>query len=281
MPEITEPGVYNLTHEEYHADPVPQGSLSQSGAKMLLPPSCPAKFKHNREHPPEPKREYDHGHAAHKLVLGKGAEIVVIDADSWRTKVAQEARKEAHTEGKIPLLTAEYERAVAMAAQIDAHPIASALFRDGEPEKSLFWRDEDIWRRALLDWLPNRREGKRLIVPDYKTTRTANPDSLQKIVWDYRYMQQADWYLDGMKALGLADDDARFVFVFQEKTEPYLVTVAEPDVVALRIGRLFNQQAIDLYRWCLNADHWPGYTGDVELITLPGWVENKYLEAAL
>lgn len=38
---ITEPGVYDLPAEVYHADPVEGGSLSSTGARKLLPPSCP------------------------------------------------------------------------------------------------------------------------------------------------------------------------------------------------------------------------------------------------
>ncbi|MBO0827768.1 MAG: hypothetical protein J2P24_08300 [Streptosporangiales bacterium] len=48
---ITEPGVYNLPAAVYHADPVPGGSLSQSGAKKLLPPSCPALYRYWADHP--------------------------------------------------------------------------------------------------------------------------------------------------------------------------------------------------------------------------------------
>ena len=42
---VDEPGVYDgLDEAAYHADPVPGGSLSASGAKLLLPPSCPALY---------------------------------------------------------------------------------------------------------------------------------------------------------------------------------------------------------------------------------------------
>ena len=33
---ITKPGVYDLPEDDYHADPVPDWSLSASGAKLLL-----------------------------------------------------------------------------------------------------------------------------------------------------------------------------------------------------------------------------------------------------
>jgi hypothetical protein len=75
---ITQPGVYDLPADVYHADPVPAelgGSLSSSGAKLLLPPSCPAIYQWARTHPTY-SDAFDFGHAAHKKVLGAGAEIV-------------------------------------------------------------------------------------------------------------------------------------------------------------------------------------------------------------
>jgi hypothetical protein len=277
---IDQPGVYDLPDEVYHADPVPGGSLSVSGARKLLPPSCPARFRYERDNPPAPKAVFDLGHAAHRLVLDAGPDIVVVDAGDWRTKVARTARDEAHAAGAVPLLAADYEQVQAMAAALREHPIASALLRPdtGRPEQTLVWVDAGtkVWRRARLDWYPYPGSG-RLIVPDYKTCRSAAPDDLQRAISEYGYHQQAAWYLDGIKALGLAEDP-QFVLVFQETSAPYLVTVAQPDRTALRIGAHLNRVALMTYRECVAADRWPGYSDDVELIQLPAWVENRYAE---
>lgn len=279
--EITEPGIYDIPNAVYHADPVPAGSLSSSGAKKLLPPSCPARFAYEREHPPEPKDHFDFGSAAHKVVLGAGDDIVVIDADSWRTKDAKEQKALAHLDGKIPLLTHDYQQVCEMADAIRAHPIANTLFQpeSGKAEQSLFWIDErsGIWRRARLDWLPDQTGDGRLIVPDYKTCRSADPEQLARDVHNFAYHRQAAWYLDGIDALDIADD-AAFIFVFQEKEPPYLVTVAEVDTTALRIGRHLNRMAIAIYRDCMASGEWPAYHPDVHLISLPGWAENRYAE---
>ncbi|MGH9249017.1 MAG: PD-(D/E)XK nuclease-like domain-containing protein [Acidimicrobiales bacterium] len=284
MTTIDQPGIYDMPVADYLADPVPGGSLSQSGANRLLPPSCPARFRWWADNPPAPTATFDFGHAAHRLILGAGPDIVVVDADDWRTKAAQQARKDAHEAGQVPLLRADYEQAQAMETAVRKHPIAGALFEPGAgtPERSLFWVDEisGIWRRARLDWLPAHRGQGRFVVPDYKTCRSADPETLQRAIWDYRYNQQAAWYLNGIAELA-HDPLATFVFVFQEKEPPYLVTVAEPDPASLRIGRWHNRRAIETYHDCMTADHWPGYADDVELIPLPAWVENRYLEEAL
>ena len=277
---VTEPGVYaNISDTVYHGDPVPQGSLSSSGARKLLSPSCPALYKHARDSAQAPKREFDLGHAAHTLVLGAGPEIVEIEHDNWRTNAAKDAATEAREAGKVPLLSKDFEVVQAMAAALREHPTASALLRPegGQPELSMFWVDPEtrIWCRARTDWLDVSRPG-RLIVPDYKTCISAAPDDLQRAIWDHGYHQQADWYLSGLRALGLAADDSQFVFIFQEKRAPHLVTVAQPDPFALRIGAHLNREARHLYRECVTSGRWPGYTDEVALISLPGWVENRY-----
>ncbi len=37
MTPITAPGVYVIPADDYHADPVPGGSISASGARRILP----------------------------------------------------------------------------------------------------------------------------------------------------------------------------------------------------------------------------------------------------
>lgn len=272
---ITEPGVYDLPDDVYHGDPVPGGSLSASGAKLIL--DCPARFRHAADHGGERKDVFDFGTAAHKYVLGTGPDIVVVDAKDWKTKAAQEAKKLAHDHGRVPLLAHELDAVKAMARKIEEHPIAGALFEagNGKAEQSLFWRDDEfeVWRRARLDWLPlGVSSAGRLIVPDYKTTTSAAPDAISKAIYNFRYHQQADWYSQAVQALGLAER-VLFLFVFQEKQAPYLVTVVEATVDFLRLGRSENRRALALYADCVATGHWPGYSDDVVRIEPPRWAQ--------
>lgn len=281
---LTEPGVYDLPAAVYHSDPVQGGSLSSSGAKKLLPPSCPALFKHYLDHGQTPRVEFDLGHAAHAAVLGAGEPIQVIDADDYRSKDARAQRDAAYADGRIPLLRADHEVVQGMAAAIRDHPVAGRLFAPdaGTPEQTLIWRDGEfgVWRRAMLDWLPNRQRGQRLIVADYKTSRSAEPSSITKALDSYGYAQQAAWYLDAVKALNLHGGiEPAFVFVFQEKTAPYLVTVAQPDPDALNWGDVLNRKAIHTYRTCMRTGHWPGYADDVISVGLPPWAVRQHEDA--
>jgi hypothetical protein len=275
---ITEPGVYDMTSVEYHADPVPGGSLSSTGARKLLD-TCPALFDYERRNPPAPTKAFDTGNAAHDTLLGGGPEIVVCDYPDWRTKKAQDEAKEHRARGAVPILPAERQEVDAIVAAIRTHPTAGPLFAEGtgRPEASLFWTDErtGINRRARIDWLPHQTSGSRLIVPDLKTCRSAKREEFAKSAMDHGYHQQGPFYLDGIKALGLGEDPV-FVFVAVEKKPPYLVNVIQLDVVAMRIGASLNRDAIDIYAECVRTGEWPGYGNEVELASLPYWYERKF-----
>jgi len=276
---IDTPGVYDIPEDYYHADPIPGGSLSSSGARKILPPSCPAIFRHEQLHGQQHRPVFDFGHAAHKRVLGVGAPICVVDAPDWRTKAAREQRDAAYAAGHVPVLAAEAAVVEEMSAAILAHPVASMLLDPdaGKPEQSLFWQDGDIWCRARLDFLRHPDESGRIIVVDYKTCLSAEPAAIAKSVASYGYHQQAAFYSAGVRALGLADE-VGFLFVCQEKTAPYLVTIAEVDALALRIGQARNEQALEVYAECKATDTWPGHTDDIALIALPAWITNQYPE---
>jgi len=281
--KVTEAGVYDMPEELYHLDPVEGGSLSSSGARKLLPPHCPAIYKHERDNPPAPKKTFEIGSAAHKLVLGSGPELVRIDAERWDTKAVKAEVAAVRADGGIPLKPAEYKQVHDMADAIRQHRWAGALFDPeyGQPEQTLIWQDRPtgVWRRARLDWLPHSRDG-RLIIPDYKTSHSADPGVISRTVYQFGYYQQADWYTDGARELGLGEDPA-FLFVVQSKDAPYLITVVELRPSYLRIGRERNRQALEVYAECTATGHWPGHTDDIELISPPGWVENRYLQEAL
>lgn len=270
-------GVYDgMPEDEYHGDPVPGGSLSCSGAKKLLPPSCPAKFAWEREHPPAPTEAMERGTAAHKLVLGVGAPITVIQADDWRTKKAQQERDAARAEGGVPLLAADWARVQAMRDALLGHPLAASLLSParGKTEQSVFWPDPGtgIWRRARLDLMPAPDGGRRMIATDYKTARSADPAAISKTVANLRYYMQDPWYRDAIEAIYPGSDPA-FLFIFQETEPPYLVTVAELHPAAVEAGRDLNRLAVERYRDCEESGIWPGYspTDDIELIRLPAW----------
>ena len=269
------PGIYEMDEAAYHADPVPGGSLSASGAKILL--DCPAKYDWQRRHPVH-KDAYDFGSAAHRLVLGTGPELAIIEYDDWRTKAAKEEREAARAADQIPVLKHDYAQVAAMAEALQAHPLAAAALdqaRGGKPEQSLFMQDETsgVWLRARLDWMPDPHSAMRPVIFDYKTTKNANPDTFAREMANYHYHLSGAWY--SHLYYEITGVNAPFLLIAQDKEPPYLVAVCQPDAEAIRTGRQLMRDAIERYAACAAADDWPGYGDDIHTISLPPWARAR------
>jgi hypothetical protein len=272
-------GVFDMPAADYHRDPVPGGSLSSTGARKLLEPAGPAKFKWALDHPgnDEGSQAFDFGTAAHQLVLGDPENrVAVLDYPDWRSKEARAAADQARANGLTPLLRRQWETVADMADAIRSHPEAATLLHasSGKPERTLIWQDKPsgVWCRARVDWLRNQAP----TVVDYKTTKDASAETFSRTAADYGYHIQAAFYSEGIRALGI-DPAPTFLFVAQEKVAPYLVNVIELDDQALALGRTFMRIALNTYRDCKASGHWPGFSG-IELTTLPEWYLRQYDE---
>lgn len=278
---ITEPGIYDgLDEAEYHRDPVPGGSLSSTGAREMLPPSCPALHHYRRTHPVF-KDVFDFGSAAHKLVLGTGPKVEVIDARDWRTNAAKDQRDAARENGFIPLLKHEWQHVEDMAAAIQDHPLAGELLdplAGGKAEQSLFWRDPDfeVWCRVRLDWLSGHRVTStgQLIIVDYKTADSADPETFaRKSAANWGYHQQDAFYSEGVRVV--LGEDPVFWFIAQDKNPPYLVSVVELSPEDQRAGHELNRIALERYRDCKQSGIWPGYPNEAVTVAMPPWARSR------
>ena len=271
--------VKDLSDVEYHAD---RTTLSASGAKLLLPPSTPAKFREAMDNPPPPKPVFDFGHLVHGLVLGVGQELEILDpaihglkADGTVAQVPQmtgawkKADQAARAAGKLPVSKDDFEAARMMSNRVLTDKVAGPLFRKGEPEVSWYATDPDtgVQLRARPDWQTNI-DGRPVIV-DLKTTQDGNPDTLGRTADRYQYFLQAAWYITVAELLGMEDPD--FLFVFVEKSAPYLVTVGRPLADEVAYGRQQMRDALQRYRDCTEADVWPGYEPIIHPMRLPPW----------
>ena len=266
-------GLYAGIHDSaYHGD---RTSLSSSGARRLLPPSCPAIFAYERDNPPKPLPQFDVGKCAHKMILGVGEKIVRVDAENWTTKAARAKRDQAHADGHVPMLAAELDAAQRMAGAVHSHRLAGALLRSGEPEMSGYWHDEQTGVRLRFrpDWLTDPRKG-RIIIVDVKTSVSASPQDFSSSAARYGYAIQAAWYLAAAKALEI-DEEPVFLFVVVDKTPPHMVSVIELDADAIAYGRRQMRRAINTYAECETSGVWPGWGNDVHLVGLPRWIYNS------
>lgn len=269
---ITEPGIHpDLSDADYHRDPVPETSLSVTGAKRLL--QSPARFAYDREHPVV-KKAFDYGHAAHARILGRGMSVVAYPAEvlakdgAASTNAAKAFAAEARKRGEVVLKQAEVDTIDAMAAAILDNEAAEWLLRDGVAEESYFWRDPEthIMLRARADWQTHMPTGRPCIV-DYKTTaKTADPEEFGWEAGRFGYHMQADHYPEGRRIL--TGEDPAFVFIAQEKDPPYLVSVCELDEDAREVGAQRNAVARRLYLQCMTRGQWPGYAPRIHRVSI-------------
>jgi hypothetical protein len=274
---IPGPGVHDLTDEEYFGPALSSATLSSTGARVLLAPGGPARFRHQADTGTvETKRQFDLGHAVHTWTLGNGPDVVLFpgtgaNPEAWQKTADKEAVAALRAAGKVPLRPADYATAKAMVAAVKAHPLAAKLLTRGEPEKTLIWRDEatGVLCRAKADWL--RPDG----IVDVKTAADASEDGLTKAGYNHGHPIQAPFYLRGFRALHPVVTPF-FSFVCVEKEPPYLVHVTQLKERAIAWGDRQVSQALEIYRDCQASGVWPGYpTDEITEIDLPAWVRTE------
>lgn len=281
------PGIHlDIASADYFADPCSVPSLTQSIASVLLEQSPRhAALRHPKLNPawePYEDTKFNIGNAAHKLLIGRGKELVVVEADDWRTKAAKEARDEAHAKGNVAILAHQHVTARAMAdafkEQIRAIPECDGAFgptKGGCGEVVIIAEYNGVMLRSMVDWM---RDTTRL--DDLKTTgMTASPDRLPYAMadggWDLQAAIQE-------RILDVLDPSMRgrrhHYFYLQENDDPYEVTVCELPEAVMTIGRAKLDRAIAIWSACMASNRWPGYPRVVQSPTYPPYMEARVME---
>lgn len=282
----------DATAADYHADRLsPEPSLSSSVAAILLDRSPRhAWAAHPRLNPAfapdeEPTRAREIGTAAHKLILGRGAEVVTIDAADYKGGAARTCRAELYAAGKAPILRPDMGRAQTVASAVAeqvAHIEDCAGFFDARPELVAVAQDmTGAWLRCMVDRFEDRETSA--VIWDIKTGDTsAAPHALGRRIASMGYDVQAAFYERVILALRPAlAGRLTFRWVFVENDPPHLVTVAELDNAGLEIGRKKVAAAVALWNRCIAEQSWPGYPAHIVRVEYPGFAEQSWLNREL
>lgn len=284
MTTISKPGFYpNLPAEEYHADPVIEPSLSSSIGRIALDKSLEhARAKHPRLTPQEPQEPHwsrDWGSAVHRLALGAGPDIAVVDAENWKEKASQQARKAAYAAGQTPLLRGTFDEAVKAAARLRSH-LTAIVGEDFDAELVAVWRERSQWCRSMLDVVSLDRR----VVVDLKTTGVCvRPgfDLMRKIDGD-GYDFQLAFQERGLDALDPDNRGRRKLhLLFQENEPPYATSCTEITEGALALMRKHVIASINLWVQARETGDWPGYDRAPARYEKPSWSESALLEREL
>ena len=284
---IVTPGLYEGIGMEHYHGPVeicPGPSISSSGLRTIEDKSPFHYWYDSPLNPDRPEREekahFVFGRLVHEL-LEKGEKCWpgwhitppgFSDAHVKKWEVAIAERDAAKLCGKACVPHGDAMKAMAMVAAVHAHPRASLMFKSGIFEPTLAWKDKEtgIWLRVRPDYFPNLRKW----IPDYKTTASAHPDDFAKSVVNFGYHMAAALYLDGIDEL-FGERPSGFMFVAQEKTEPFVTELFQLDEEAIGWGRVLNRRSLRRFAKCLEDDKWPTYGNDVNLVTLPDWTRRQ------
>lgn len=266
------PGLHlGIPCEAYHAGP----GVSKSALDRMA--QSPAHYKEHVQHGREETPAMKLGNVIHCAVLQPelfdATYAVAPDVDR-RTKAGKEAYAAfmAENVGKIFISQDDRDMAERMRDAVWSHPAAKNLMTiKGQVEASCWAKDEPTG--LLRKCRPDKLLREFGVVVDLKTTEDASPGKFAKSCADYRYHVQAAYYLDTLALAGIEVD--AFILVAVEKKPPYAVGVFQLEPEDVDLGRRAYRRDLDRLKACMEADHWPAYTEQIERIALPAWARKQ------
>jgi hypothetical protein len=269
--------IEGMSNDMYHSQEdaeVPR--LSYSTAKTIIQKSPLHAWN---DHPlggnarKESSASMDMGSIIHGLLLGHGDEIVEIDADSFRTKLAKELRDEANAAGKIPILKSKMDeiRTLEESVKSQLREIYPRFFESHFSELTVYWEaDNGVKCQSRWDWI-SPEDG---LIIDVKSTADASPEKCERKILDMGYhIQQFMYTRAAEKAWPEMAGRFNFRFLFIETETPYAINIAEADTMFYELGSLQAYRAAEQWRVGLETGKWNGY-GETFLYC-PAWAMTK------
>lgn len=285
--QIKKSGMYSrVPMDIYHSQKLfPGPSVSSSGLRNLNPNiGSPKHFyakwdgnpKVAAEDDQEVKRHFVLGRALHHLVLGEPffAKLFTEQPEKYRdpergkdewvkwnnnATICKEWHAEQRKAGRVVLTIKEVDTIKGMALELATHPFVQAGALNGLIERSIFWKDKKtgIYCKSRPDSIPTASAD----FFDYKSTTSVHYRQIQRAIDTLGYHQQAALVRQGCReVLGLDTTATQFtfIFLFQEKTEPFAVRDVHLKTSAIDLGERQNRAALDRMAYCLKVNHWPG-----------------------
>lgn len=284
----------DMSNEEYFADPIEEGSLSQSGIKLLLE-ETPLEFAYqhprlNLDAAPDMVAEsiaMRRGDVVHQLALGKGKGYAVGDFKTWQSNDAKAFRDRAIADGLTPIKRADFEEAQIMAEVVREQIKRACDGADYQTEVAVIWTEPVgsgfIYLKGRFDvWCPEK-----LLILDPKITEKVSSGSGGKytfhrhalnMAWD----RQAALYIRAVERLmPETENRVRFENLLIKPKEPFVARRIGYDKAWLRTAIFECKDAFYTFADCQQKGVWPSYPDYAETLLLPPWEEKRRLEREL
>ena len=263
-------GLAKVPYEEYHRKIL--GVVSKTALDHV--DRSPAHYKTWVEMPEgEPTPALLFGQAFHCALLepDEFAKAFTAEPDFGDCRYgANKARRDQwrlENAGKIQISPASMEAIAGMVASVRAHPMGGRMIRDGTPELTARWIDEQTGLRCKcrVDYYVPSLE----MVVDAKSTDDASEDEWNRSVAKYLYHVQDAIYRAGMSAAG--HPIRHFILLAVEKSPPYAVAAYELDADAIGKGYSRARHNIARLAESVRTNRWPAYSDSIRTLQLPPW----------
>ncbi|UXC34818.1 PD-(D/E)XK nuclease-like domain-containing protein [Cupriavidus gilardii] len=270
---------HGLSIDDYHAMP----GASKSVLDSIAQSPAIAYARHIDPNRPAPRERAGQleGQLAHCAVLEPdefGKRYAVGPGVSTKAVKAWKEFEAALPAGVVGIKPEQYEVAMRQAESVRALPEIRDALAHGAAEVSAFWIDEatGMQCRCRPDWVHDCGDAG-VILLDLKTYSDASPAEFRRQVARKRYHVQDAFYSDGyaaasgLRVLG-------FVFVAVETEYPFAASALMLDDIAKDTGRALYRRDLATYAECMRTAAWPGYSDQIEIISLPAWATINHNE---
>lgn len=268
---------------DYYSHP----ALSQSKLKDLKksPKHFWAKHIDPNRQPPIETEAMQFGAAVHTMLFEfkdfNNQYVVLQNKIDKRTKEGKLFLEKfrAENKGKIILNPEEFIIIQNIRTAVLNKKSSHVLLHNGIAEHEIYWKDEEtgVECKGKLDyWIAPTDKFPNGIIVDYKTTQNAELGEFANSIYKFGYYNQAAWYAWGIKELYKTSGFPLFIFIAGEKDPPYESNFLVADETMIRIGLQENRRLLNLYNECLNSNKWYGYIDQIQEVSLPAWIINKF-----
>ena len=263
--------ICSISSKEYHEE---RNHISKSGLDLVARGPDVFKYTIIDGNHLDPTPAMVLGSALHCKVLEPNLfqeEYIIAPKVNRRTKAGKEKWEQFCSKaGKRTVLSQEQIETIDnMVNALNSCPAARAIIeRAAHKERSYFSHMDEV----MVKCRPDIELGNGYLA-DLKTTTDIDENALARSIYKFRYHVPAAFYSDIVERE--RPEKARgFIFIFVETGGMHRVRVASIDQDSVEIGREVYRNDLDVYKECLETNHWPGpNNGKIGVISLPAWAK--------